>query len=220
MKMKITSSSLLLAYTGAVAVVSVSAFSPVVTQTTLSSSSTKLYQFATTNQRGLVEITDIYSPRDVYSMDEWATQYGMQKADGVELYSEDGGNDYGLISQSGISAGQSVVYVPSSIVLNSASIQNELGQSLTNAESAVMQIDAAVGEAQYRLPLLRLMVKILIEYEKGMESPFYPWLNSLPREFYNGKYVYINLVYPFCTVNSFGHLMISYTHDMLTTHLL
>ena len=92
MKMKITSSSLLLAVS--VAVVSVSAFSPVVTQTTtLSSSSTKLYQFATTNQRGLVEITDIYSPRDVYSMDEWATQYGLQKADGVELYSEDGGND-------------------------------------------------------------------------------------------------------------------------------
>jgi hypothetical protein len=37
-----------------------------------------------------------------------------------------------------------------------------------------------------RLPLFRLMIKILAEYEKGQESPFLPWLNSLPRVFYNG----------------------------------
>ena len=30
------------------------------------------------------------------------------------------------------------------------------------------------------------MVKILVEYEKGQESLWYPWLNSLPRQFYNG----------------------------------
>lgn len=30
------------------------------------------------------------------------------------------------------------------------------------------------------------MVKILAEYEKGQESPFYPWLNSLPRQYFNG----------------------------------
>ena len=52
-------------------------------------SSTQLYQFATASQ-GLVDVTDIWSPRDVYSMEQWAAQCGMQKADGVELYSHVG----------------------------------------------------------------------------------------------------------------------------------
>ena len=37
-----------------------------------------------------------------------------------------------------------------------------------------------------RTRVFRLMVKVLAEYEKGTDSPFYPWLNSLPRRFYNG----------------------------------
>lgn len=30
-----------------------------------------------------------------------------------------------------------------------------------------------------------LMLKILVEYEKGQESPWFPWLNALPRYFSN-----------------------------------
>ena len=33
---------------------------------------------------GRVDVSDEYAPRDVYSMEEWATQYGVQKADGVQ----------------------------------------------------------------------------------------------------------------------------------------
>jgi hypothetical protein len=63
--------------------------------------STQIYQYATAPE-GLVNVADIWSERDVYSMEQWATQYGMQKADGVELYSEDGGNDYSLMTNSGV----------------------------------------------------------------------------------------------------------------------
>mmetsp|Transcript_31074 Transcript_31074/g.59028 ORF Transcript_31074/g.59028 Transcript_31074/m.59028 type:complete len:472 (+) Transcript_31074:55-1470(+) len=175
--------------------VSVSAFSPVTSKRSSGAasehsswavktprSSTQLHQFAP-SQQGLVDVADIYSPRDVYSMEEWATQYGLQKAEGVELYSEDGGNDYQLLTQSGCAAGQTVVFVPADIVLNSLSIQQEFGNSLQQAEAAVVQIDQGT---EYRLPLFRLMVKILVEYEKGQESMYYPWLNSLPRQYYNG----------------------------------
>mmetsp|Transcript_25689 Transcript_25689/g.54634 ORF Transcript_25689/g.54634 Transcript_25689/m.54634 type:complete len:461 (-) Transcript_25689:151-1533(-) len=175
---------------GAFAAASVSAFSsyssPAVANPPRSlsaSTTTRLHQYATTVQQGFVQVADIYSPRDVYSMEEWATQYGMQKADGVELYSEDGGNDYQLLTQSGASAGETVVYVPADIVLNSAAIQQEFGTSLQQAEAAVVQIDQG---AEYRLPLFRLMAKILVEYEKGQDSAYYPWLNSLPRQFFNG----------------------------------
>ena len=30
------------------------------------------------------------------------------------------------------------------------------------------------------------MVKILSEYDAGTNSPWYPWLASLPKQFYNG----------------------------------
>ena len=128
-------------------------------------------------------MANIWSPRDPYSMEEWATQYGLQKAEGVELYSNDGGSDYQLVTQSGCGAGQTAICVPADIVLNSLSIQQEFGTSLQQAEAAVVQIDQG---AEYRLPLFRLMVKILVEYEKGQESLYYPWLNSMPRQFFNG----------------------------------
>lgn len=147
---------------------------------------TRLFQsFQSFATEGLVNINDIYSPRDVYSMEAWATQNGMQKAPGVELFTNDG-SDYQLMTQSGVAAGQTVVFVPSAIVLNSMTVQQEFGTSLQQAESALLQFDAKQGAAQYRLPLFRLMVKILVEYEKGQQSLWFPWLNSLPRQFYNG----------------------------------
>lgn len=148
-----------------------------------SSSATRLFQFQTQAASGYVNVEDLYSPRDVQSMEQWATQYGLQKADGVQLYSEDGGNDYSLMTNSGIGAGQSVLYVPSDIVLNSAAIQQELGGSLQAAEQYVCQFEQ--GESE-RLPLLRLMAKILVEFEKGTDSMYFPWLNSLPRQYFNG----------------------------------
>lgn len=172
--------------------VSVSAFAGIETKPSVTPVHTRfpthLHQFASTaQQQGLIDVTDIYSPRDVYSMEAWAAQYGMQKADGVELFSPDGGNDYTLVAQSGASAGQTVVYVPVDIVLNSMSAQAEFGAGLQQAEASILQIDqmAQMG-SQYRLPLFRLMVKILSEWEKGQESLWYPWLNSLPRQFFNG----------------------------------
>ena len=63
-------------------------------------------------------MADIWSPRDPYSMEEWVTQYGLQKAQGVELYSDDGGSDYQLVTQSGCGAGQTVICVPADIVSN------------------------------------------------------------------------------------------------------
>ncbi|KAL9180957.1 hypothetical protein ACHAXT_009762 [Thalassiosira profunda] len=144
--------------------------------------STQLHQFAM-QQAGLVNVADEYAPRgDVYAMEEWAIQYGAQKAPGVELYSADG-YDYQYVANQGVGAGQTALYVPPDIVLNSAAIQAEFGNSLQQAESAVVQIDQGT---QARLPLFRLMIKILSEYEKGQESPFYPWLESLPRQYFNG----------------------------------
>lgn len=131
---------------------------------------------------GLVNVHDEMAERDVYSMEEWSTNYGVQKMDGIELYTEDG-SDYQLLSQASIPAGSAVLFVPAGMVLSSNAVVDEFGGSLQQAEQVLVQMDSGL---QKRLPLFRLLVKILAEYDNGQESPFYPWLNSLPRQFYNG----------------------------------
>uniref|UniRef100_A0A7S4SXQ5 Uncharacterized protein n=1 Tax=Ditylum brightwellii TaxID=49249 RepID=A0A7S4SXQ5_9STRA len=118
--------------------------------------------------------------RDVYTMDEWASGNGVQKANGFQLTS-DNGWDYYAMTTADIPAGTPVLYVPTSMILSAQRISDELGSSLQQAEQFLSS-----NEAGNQLPLFRLMVKILVEYEKGTQSTFYPWLNSLPRFFANG----------------------------------
>lgn len=139
---------------------SVSAFAaPAATNNSRFSTSTStLHQYAGTQQ--FVDVTDLRSPRDVYSMEEWATQYGVLKADGIELYSTyDDMKDYSLFTNTAISAGQTVLFVPSGVVLNSEIVQLEFGDSLQAAEASLIEIDNAAmfpQGAEYRLPLFRL----------------------------------------------------------------
>lgn len=159
-----------------------------------SSSSTQLHQYAAATS-GAINLADEYAQRDVYSMEEFATNYGTQKAPGVELYSDDG-SDYQLITQQPIGAGQTVLYVPSDIILSSERAYNEFGNEIQQAERVLVQIDQGT---QARLPLFRLMVKILAEYDQGENSAWFPWLNSLPRVYYNGvsmtsEYIFLYIV--------------------------
>lgn len=137
---------------------------------------------STLSDTGLINIADEYAQRDVYSMDEWAQQYGMQKVDGVEIFTADGA-DFQLMTNAPIAGGSTVLYVPSNMVLSSNNIAEEFGGSLEAAENALVAMENGLAQ---RLPLFRLMVKILSEYEQGQNSPFFPWLNSVPRMFYNG----------------------------------
>ena len=132
-------------------------------------------------------------------MEEFATQYGLQKAPGVELYSDDG-SDYQLITQQPIGGGQTVLYVPSDIILSSERAYQEFGNEIQQAEQVLVQIDQGTAA---RLPLFRLMVKILAEYDQGENSAWFPWLNSLPRVYYNGvsmtsEYFYHEMLIVLC----------------------
>ena len=144
-----------------------------VTKSRQSLSSLDMYTAST------IDISEM-APRDVYSMTEWAVGYGVQMAPGVELSSNDG-VDFFLVANQGIPAGSAAVFVPAQLVLSSTNIQTEFSVALVQSEE-VLQRNGATN----RLPLFRLMVKILAEYEKGDQSPYFPWLNAMPRLFYNG----------------------------------
>lgn len=121
-----------------------------------------------------------YVQRDVYSMSDWASSRGVQQADGVQLASYDG-QDYFLMTQADVPAGSCVMYVPSDLVFTSSKAIQEFGQSLSACEDQL--VAGGVGD---KVPLFRIFFKILAEYEKGDQSPWYPWLNSLPRLYNNG----------------------------------
>lgn len=121
-----------------------------------------------------------YVDRDVWTFDEWASGCGVQKCEGMQITTNDG-SDYFAITEQNLPAGTPIVYVPPEMVLSSNRAQEEFGQSLQYAEDRIKE-----GGVSNQIPIFRLGVKILAEWEKGDQSPWYYWLNSMPRIFMNG----------------------------------
>jgi len=82
-------------------------------------------------------------------------------------------------------AGAPVVGVPANMILSSQRVKQELEQmsSRGGVQDAVKQL-GMIGAAGCT-PEFYLTVKILLELERGDQSPYFPWLDSLPRLFFN-----------------------------------
>lgn len=94
------------------------------------------------------------SPRNLADFEEWCTQYGVQKMDGVQLYSEDG-LDYQLVTTADIPAGTALLYIPVDMVLSSNRIAVELNSmsdgSVANAISKLGKMGGADSVAKFQL---------------------------------------------------------------------
>jgi hypothetical protein len=89
------------------------------------------------------------------------------------------GEDMTCVASSDLLAGTPVLSVPSSLFLSSYIIKYEEFGELTQAEEFLTNL-------REPLPLFYLYVKLLYEYTLGDESPYYDWLNSLPRHYDTG----------------------------------
>mmetsp|Transcript_14867 Transcript_14867/g.27036 ORF Transcript_14867/g.27036 Transcript_14867/m.27036 type:complete len:473 (-) Transcript_14867:10-1428(-) len=129
------------------------------------------------------------APRDTSTFETWAYNYGIQRAEGHQLaYSEDGWDIYAMTNQE-LPAGTPVLCVPEPLILSSNKAMAELRtHDMDQAEKIVYSVNADTEIRQYYL-----MVKILVEYKKGEASPWFPWLNSLPRYYTNAA-----SMTPFC----------------------
>jgi len=132
------------------------------------------------------------APRDIASMEQWAYNYGIQRCDGFELVSsqvEYGQPDVYAATLVDLPAGSAVLYVPEELILSSDKAIAELrSNAMQPAEKILKSINADSELRQYYL-----MIKILVELQKGEQSPWFPWLNSLPRYFTNAA-----SMTPFC----------------------
>lgn len=131
---------------------------------------------------------DENTPREIESLDEWATSCGVQKAGGFQLTqtSQEGEPlDVGVLTVEDLPADSPVLYVPNEMILSSRQVQQELG-SVEVAEN-LLDLLAKRTSSSNNAAGFYLMLKILTEYEQGDLSPWFPWLNSLPRYFSSGS---------------------------------
>lgn len=160
-----------------VAAAQVATVSAFLTATSLRVSTTPLSAF--------VDI-DYNAQRDIATMEEWTAAYGVQRAEGVELTSEDG-VDISVMTTQDLPAESPVLFVPAEMILSSFGAMQEIGR-MEAAEDRLVSV-----KASDHVPQFYLFLKILREYELGDESPWFPWLNSLPRYYSNGA-----SMTPFC----------------------
>ncbi|CAB9499232.1 M protein repeat protein [Seminavis robusta] len=127
---------------------------------------------------------DEWTPRDVVSMEEWCTSCGVQKEEALQLTFSDPNDarDIQVMTNQDLPAGQTVMFVPSSMVLRGNYVRQELGAATASEELLARRL----GQTSETISQFYLFLKILREYEFGDQSPWFPWLNSLPRYFSNG----------------------------------
>lgn len=86
-----------------------------------------------------------------------------------------------VMTNQNIPANSPVLLVPNAMILSAVRARQEIG-SVEAAEKRLI----LTKTARENLPQFYLFLKVLIEYEKGSDSPWCPWMNGLPRAFYNG----------------------------------
>lgn len=127
-----------------------------------------------------IDISEAAS-RDIPTMLEWADVCGVQKAEGFELTSDDGGFNVYARTVTDLPAGSPVVFVPEQMILSSNKAAAELRtDDMEDAEKLLKSLNAEDEIRQFYL-----MIKVLLELEKGQDSPWFSWFNSLPRYYTN-----------------------------------
>eukprot|EP00816_Leptocylindrus_hargravesii_P008182 CAMPEP_0196806110 /NCGR_PEP_ID=MMETSP1362-20130617/5966_1 /TAXON_ID=163516 /ORGANISM="Leptocylindrus danicus, Strain CCMP1856" /LENGTH=276 /DNA_ID=CAMNT_0042179417 /DNA_START=673 /DNA_END=1500 /DNA_ORIENTATION=+ len=137
---------------------------------------------STTSIAAMVDIRE-EAPRNMQPFDAWANQCGVRRCKGFQFTSNDG-QDWSIMTSENLPAGAPVVGVPANMILSSQRVKQEL-EAMSNGgvQDAVKQL-GMIGAAGCT-PEFYLTVKILLELERGDQSPYFPWLDSLPRLFFN-----------------------------------
>lgn len=96
------------------------------------------------------------APRDMTSFEEWAYNYGIQRAEGFQLaYNADGTDIYAMTNQD-MATGSCVLYVPEHCILSSTKAMAELRtHDMDQAEKILFSVNAESELRQYYL-----MVKV------------------------------------------------------------
>lgn len=129
-----------------------------------------------TRRWAVVDIDD-RAGRDIGAFQDWCQANGVQRSGGFQLGSDDG-FDWIAGTTEDLATGSPILSVPDHMIFSSQRVRQEL--QIKDAVDQLNRLGASADVEEFFL-----FVKIIVEYEKGEESPWFPWLNSLPRLFYN-----------------------------------
>ena len=112
---------------------------------------------------------------------EWATYYGISP-ENFQVNTQS--NNWGAVATQDAPAGSRVLFVPAMLRMTS---QNVREQEFADLEPTISQyIDATYNDGDTDINLachFYLFLKILQEYDQGDQSPYFYWLDALPRKF-------------------------------------
>jgi hypothetical protein len=128
--------------------------------------------------------------RDIGSFQEWAVQCGVQMAPDGGFYLAPGtpsGSHEGDESEqeqffaataTGGEENSCLLYVPGEMILSASRVAQDLEEYLSPRSLQMLEERGL----SHLYPQFLLFVKVLLEYEQGVESPYYPWMAALPRK--------------------------------------
>jgi len=117
--------------------------------------------------------------REIGQFQEWAVQCGVQVENGFSLVENvvDGNEDWSAATTTGGPEGSRVLFVPNEMILSSARIAQEYGGYVESSFEILGQ-----KGLQNLYPHFFLFLRLMVEYEQGSDSPYYPWLAAMPRK--------------------------------------
>lgn len=136
--------------------------------------------FATALDAALVSIAE-NAPRNIGAMEERVADCGVKRADSLQLTSEDG-IDWSVMTTEPLPEGSPVLLIPNGMELSTSGAREEFSGQASVA--AAVDLLSRLGAGAI-VPEFYLFLKVLTEYEKGEESPYFEWLDSMPRLFFN-----------------------------------
>ncbi|KAL3909432.1 MAG: hypothetical protein SGILL_008092, partial [Bacillariaceae sp.] len=93
----------------------------------------------------------------------------------------DGNEDWYAATSTGGPEGGRILTVPNEMILSSA----QIAQDYAGYVEPAFEVLERRG-LKHLFPQFFLFLKVLVEFEQGESSPYYPWMASLPREWHTG----------------------------------
>ena len=125
-----------------------------------------------------------FGDRDLANLDEWAINCGAQMSPGFEIrqtLDSERSDDAKVHTNQDLPVDSPILFVPEGVILSGQKAKQEMGSYAAQSETMLSRYYGPEEVSKFYL-----FLKLLVEVQAGQSSPYYDYINSLPRFFSNG----------------------------------